>query len=147
HGLSAGAASFDPSGCDLPPDSFTESAVHPGGSNKVTLSWTDWIEGNSFRPQTLRTIAWLTGSINPGSGAWDRVPNPSTFVAERSTSTAFDREGGAASVGNSYTQILGGDFNGDGRADMLFYGAGGAADYLWFGAASGKFTSKSIAIW
>jgi hypothetical protein len=46
-------------------------------------------------------------------------------------------------VSGSYWPIPG-DFNGDGRDDVLWYGIGAAKDALWYGTASKSFTSAAV---
>ncbi len=49
------------------------------------------------------------------------------------------------SVGGRYRPVVG-DFDGDGRDDVAWYASGGAADYVWFGGASGWFTSVRVSV-
>ena len=39
---------------------------------------------------------------------------------------------------------LGGDFDGDGRADVLWYGPGGAPDVLWLGRPDGRIAAQKL---
>ena len=39
-----------------------------------------------------------------------------------------------------------GDYDGDGRDDLLWYGAGSAADHLWFGGSSRAFTGRRVTV-
>jgi len=41
---------------------------------------------------------------------------------------------------------LGGDFDGDGRADVLWYGPGGDPDVLWRGRRGGRFTARKLTV-
>jgi FG-GAP-like repeat len=43
-------------------------------------------------------------------------------------------------------QLLTGDFDGDGRVDILWYGPGGNPDHHWYGRANGQFGGRPIAI-
>jgi glycerophosphoryl diester phosphodiesterase len=43
-------------------------------------------------------------------------------------------------------QQLTGDFDGDGRVDILWYGPGGNPDHHWYGRANGQFGGRPIAI-
>ena len=51
----------------------------------------------------------------------------------------------AASVPAETVPVLG-DFDGDGRRDVLWYGPGAAADRLWYGGAGGRFTTAPAAV-
>jgi hypothetical protein len=44
------------------------------------------------------------------------------------------------------TEPLVGDFDGDGRRDILWYGAGAAADLVWYGAANGRFAPAAATV-
>ena len=43
-------------------------------------------------------------------------------------------------------EAIPGDFDGDGRADILWYGRGADADSLWFATGGNRFTSKTITV-
>ena len=45
------------------------------------------------------------------------------------------------SVTRTYQPLIG-DFNGDGRSDIFWYGRGAAVDRLWRGRADGSFTGR-----
>jgi hypothetical protein len=49
--------------------------------------------------------------------------------------------GSAPTIAGAYEAVVGGDFNGDGRDDVLFYGAGGKSDSLWLGTATKSFVT------
>jgi hypothetical protein len=39
-----------------------------------------------------------------------------------------------------------GDFDGDGRRDVLWYGPGGEGDVLWLGRRGGRFAARTLAV-
>ena len=43
-------------------------------------------------------------------------------------------------------KVIAGDFNGDGKTDLLFYGAGSLPDFVWLGSHTGNFKSVPITI-
>jgi hypothetical protein len=49
------------------------------------------------------------------------------------------------SVTRSYQPLVG-DFNGDHRADIFWYGPGAAFDRLWLGLANGKFAGRAVSV-
>ena len=122
-------------------------AFSRSSAREISLSWSSWI-GLSKTPTAFRSLAALTGSQNPTNGDFDEMPNRGLLLSQLTTMPTFHDASSPPSAGGKYTQIVSGDFNGDHRPDMLFYGAGGHPDYVWFGnAGGGTFTSKSIAIW
>lgn len=74
--------------------------------------------------ETIRVRGWY-GSIPPGTHArW---------------SSAYMRANG------SYFPVAG-DFDGDGRDDIIWYAPGTTPDYMWLGQADGRFTDRRVTI-
>jgi len=67
-------------------------------------------------------------------------PQRRTAVADGAATAAE-----AAAVPTGITPMIG-DFDGNGHADILWYGAGAAPDVLWFGHANRVFTSRATTL-
>jgi hypothetical protein len=57
----------------------------------------------------------------------------------------FDTSVGVTNAGGTYVAI-GGDFDGDGRSDIFWYGRGTGPDYAWYGTGTGTFTSRTYTV-
>ena len=53
--------------------------------------------------------------------------------------------GWSLAVNGTYEPLLG-DWNGDGRGDIFWYGPGAAPDVIWYGKASGGFTGRAVTV-
>ena len=86
--------------------------------------------------QTGSGLAWSRSSglcdVEAGSGQCTVVPSPVTGV--RST---------PLSISGTYRPVVG-DFNGDGRSDILWYGPGADPDSMWHGVGSARFSNAPV---
>lgn len=57
----------------------------------------------------------------------------------------FDKSVGVTNAGGTYVAV-GGDFDGDGRGDIFWYGRGTGPDFVWYGTGTGTFTSKTFTV-
>jgi hypothetical protein len=77
-------------------------------------------------------------------------PNSLDFIFWGTASRAQFGEPGnvtSVSVTSSSYQPVGGDFDGDGYGDVLWFGPGGASDWFWWGSATrGSFTTTQVSI-
>ena len=96
------------------------------------------------------TSFWQGDYPRPGSGGGTTTttttPPPTTTPP---TTTPRPPTGTVRSekvvVGGTYDAPVSGDFNGDGDADVLWYGAGSRPDYLWFGDG-GAFQARAVTV-
>ncbi len=77
----------------------------------------------------------------------DFAPNSSNWISASLSNpgTAFNPSR-TTGINGSYTQVVPGDFNGDGFSDLLFYAAGKTKDYIWFGNNAGTFSHHAFTI-
>lgn len=87
-------------------------------------------------------------SVAEGGTSWDSQ----TAVCDTSTVRGFCLPRPisgygivAAVVRGDYTPVDG-DFNADGKGDILWYAPGAASDWLWSGTTGGAFASRSISV-
>jgi hypothetical protein len=95
------------------------------------------IQASLLLGQNSRTsLTWVSGSslcdLTTGDGVCDPSP-PAGFALS------------ARTVSGSYDPVVG-DFDGDGRDDVLWYGAGANPDALWYGTSGGSFTPASTSV-
>ncbi len=96
-------------------------------------------------PPVMRWYDSVTGTANATGNQWDYMPNAGEYTATKTTSAAFVDQS-PPTINGHYTQIVSGDFNGDGHEDLLFYAAGTQPDYAWFGRANGTYVSRQVTI-
>ena len=70
-----------------------------------------------------------------------RAPRPTTC----GSGTGAAGRPRSSTVNGTYKPLVG-DFDGDGRDDLLWYAAGGGGDYYWYGNRNGTFTSVAATI-
>ncbi|HEY3833761.1 MAG TPA: FG-GAP-like repeat-containing protein [Acidimicrobiia bacterium] len=142
-GVSLIAAQFIFKGCTA--EQAGSLDVTRPSSESVSIAFSDFF---GDKPGTrFRSVAFLTGSANPKPSDLDRVPNTGLVTSQRSMSSAFDIGGaGVFPLNHVYTQVVSGDFNGDGYEDVLYYAAGGESsiEYGRHGAAP---VSAPVRIW
>jgi glycerophosphoryl diester phosphodiesterase len=66
-------------------------------------------------------------------------------VAPRAPAAGDDQVARPASAPAETVPVLG-DFDGDGRGDLLWYGPGGDPDVLWRGRRGGRFAARTLAV-
>ena len=79
---------------------------------------------SSVRRASFGSVAFVSGKQNATGSDCDAIPNRGLVVSQKTTTTSFTAHTGPT-VDTAYTQIVSGDFDGDGHDDMLFYGVGG----------------------
>ena len=85
--------------------------------------------------QNATNLEIVSGAVQLG---WTFTPTgttPSTFTVGPVPSVA----GSPPMTATGYTPV-GGDFNGDGRHDVLWYGAGAVTEVLWVGGVDARYT-------
>ena len=82
-----------------------------------------------------KTSYWTAGGGNPPPPP----PPPPGPTPKRPTYTQSSKD-----VGGTFKPPIPGDFNGDGNADILWYGLGGAPDYIWWGTRGRGFSGARI---
>ncbi len=96
--------------------------------------------GKNARPRSSQPGSGITWSV--GSGLCD-------VSARRGSCDPNVPPAGVATtpetVSGTYKTVAI-DANGDGKGDIFFYGAGGAANYLWLGGGSGTFRSVRVSV-
>ena len=109
------------------------SLTRPGGAG-TTSYW----QGNFGRPGSSTTT---TTTPPPTTRPPTTTPPPPTTTPPPNATVRSEK----VSVGGTYDAPVSGDFNGDGDADVLWYGTGNRPDYLWSGNGRG-FTARQIAV-
>ena len=99
------------------------------------------VEGPS-RPVLIGTVSWGGSDCGDYPVVYSRLANYRTWLADHGVPIARDPfdDGPAIDIGGTYTPVVG-DFNGDGRDDILWYGPGTAGDVMKLGSSSGGFVS------
>ena len=137
------AAQFFFDGCT--PEQGGSLEVSRPTPQSVSIAFSDF--GDETPAGRFRSVAFLTGSTNPKPSDLDRVPNSGLVTSQRSMSSAFDMESaGAPRLNHVYTQVVSGDFNGDGYEDVLYYAAGGQSS-IQYGRSGAGPVSAPIRIW
>ncbi len=124
----------------LTPLTALSAVGHAGGgaANDVGVLVPEWVLGTR-----IRSFTWHASLLASG-GAWDRTSW--TWIHGYPLPTTFFRPLASEQVNGQYTQVVGGDFDGDGYGDLLFYRAGPGADSIWWGDGRGRFAKQRISI-
>lgn len=92
---------------------------------------------NAYPDQLSRTLHWFYDRVTGPSPTADRAP---TFWAGSSASSSpFTPKSGQLLADGSRREVVG-DFDGDGRDDMVLYGTGTSCDAVWYGDALSTFS-------
>ncbi len=92
------------------------------------------------------TSFWRGNYGRPGGTTTTTTPPPPTTTPPTTTPPAGQVRSSRVSVGGTYDAPVSADFNGDGEADVLWYGAGDRSDYLWFGNGDGGFDARPVTV-
>ncbi|MBL8778583.1 MAG: VCBS repeat-containing protein [Acidimicrobiales bacterium] len=94
-------------------------------------------------PSALRTLAAVlivTGATSVGS-----VAMPTSAPASPAGRQADGLSAQAPEAPTPPSPLVG-DFDGDGRADQLWYGPGGSPDHAWYGKANRGFAGRAVTV-
>ncbi len=80
-----------------------------------------------------KSKATIAGAIGLAMALTGQSPATATLLPESGWSLSSSTQTSTQLTGTAAVKPLVGDFNGDGRADVLFYAPGASADYLWTG--------------
>lgn len=96
------------------------------------------------------TSYWRGNYRGPGGGSGGTTtttpPPPTTTPTTTPPPPTGTVRSSKVHVGGTYDAPVTGDFNGDRRADVLWYGAAGRPDYLWFGNRQGGFDARAVKV-
>jgi len=122
---------------------FTATAAARSSVSKLGSS------KGSYRRATMTTWSTTQLAIHPETGCggtFEIMARTASFGAlvpdqsPRAFSTA------SLTLDASYSRVAAGDFDGDGRQDVLFQGADGASDRIWYGKFDKTVDSVAVTI-
>lgn len=95
-----------------------------------------------LRVDTCSDTAGCTG----GSSTYDMMARVASFQALVPDQAPRAFTTSSLTLDTSYARVASGDFDGDGRHDVLFQGADGAGDVLWYGNYDKTYTPVTVTV-
>jgi hypothetical protein len=96
-----------------------------------------WLPYSGSSPHTDHVHFSLTRAGGAGTTSWWTASTESPRIEFSSASTA---------VSGTFDAPVTGDFDGDGRDDVLWYQSGPGADHVWWGRSDRAFTGTGVAV-
>jgi secreted trypsin-like serine protease len=104
------------------------------------------VEGPSGADYQVGVVSWGPSACGVGPGVFSRIGTSSVRPWLRDNGVPVMRGaftgGPALSIGGNFTPVAG-DFDGNGRDDLLLYASGPGRDFLWRGNANNGFVNNA----
>jgi hypothetical protein len=114
-------------------------AFHGNSGGPILNHITGLVEGLVSRGQEDYTVDTVNGclrtNICPDTGCpgYEKMARAKSFQADVPDQSPRAFSSGTLSISTNYASVASGDFDGDGRSDVLFQGPTGGSDVIWYG--------------
>lgn len=134
-GLVAQARNYPTTSCASYSDrtNAMQAYVNEVGSRGAGVS----VLGGALTYDRSKGFRWWALLTDAATGAVDRLPDGSGRTTYVPTASDIFLDRSVAPVSQSYAGVIGGDFDGDGRGDVLLYAPGSAPDRVGYGSNAG----------